>query len=211
MIPPTYNPNVPQGPSSSIGQGQQDFLLNFQTLYDAFVKDHIALDAAADKGNHTVIELLQQTEQFQTNAGEISIYSKNISEQTDQVFLRYPGNQDEFRFTNYQIYPLEPLPFQTSYITFLPGNILVYFGVFVPNLAPPEVSALVLLPYVAKNIISVNLTPLGFSTGGILNVKYPPNIDTVSAIPGIITQINVKSSFGIQIAPRCYYIVVVNI
>ena len=126
--------------------------------------NHIPLDSASGAGNHTMVQLLEQTNAQQTNAGEISVYTKDASDQTDQIFLRYQGNGQEFQFTNYQIYSIVPTALQTSYFTFLPGRVLLYFGTFIWTFGIPY-QIINLIPPVALNIISVVSCSTGTTTG----------------------------------------------
>ena len=206
MTNPTYNPNIPQ-PKTFISDSQDDFLNNFQAIYNAFQENHVPLDAASNAGNHTYLELLQQAanSEFQSDIGEINIYTKNVEGQTDQIFLKYP-NLPEIQFTNFQIYPLNQTPQQTTYITFLPGKILVYFGMINPNNNPFDLQ---LFPYVAKVITGVNLCPIGTTTTN--NPLYPLiDAGAVELVPGIFGKIQLVPSFGTTL-PSCYYIVFANI
>lgn len=160
----TYNPGIPL-PKDKFNASQDQMLINFQTLYTAFSANHIPLDAVSGAGNHTVIQLAEQEQssQFQTNAGEISIYAKDVEGQTDQIFMRYQGNQKEFQVTNYQIYAIPPIMngntlVQSTYISFLPGNILVYFGEVNSS------SVVKLIPAVCNNIVCA-LTCLKVASG----------------------------------------------
>ena len=131
--PQKYNPNVPR-PGDSIATAQPDFLANFLTLFNAFSKNHVDLEDAL-AGNHTIVELTAQTTAFLANAGEIAIYSREEENQGTQVFLKYQGTTEEFQFSCYQIYSVTPVPLpfggtQTVYFTFLPGRLILYFGVY---------------------------------------------------------------------------------
>src|ERR1044072_1962632 len=97
-----YDNKIPGG-NDFLAVSQGDFLTNFSQLYNAFAKNHVALDAVTSAGNHTNIELLQQNTSPQTNIGEISLYSKPVADQTNQLFLRYQGNAQEVQVTAYQI------------------------------------------------------------------------------------------------------------
>lgn len=148
-----YEPNTPR-PDQPFNASQDELLNNFQFLYDAFSKNHVALDAASNAGNHNTIELPGQISQQQTNSGEISVYSRKVEDQTEQLFMRYQGNQTEFQVSTYQIYSIPDLKsgattIQTTNLTFLPGNLLVYFG-WVKN----PLFKLSLYPFVAKNVVS---------------------------------------------------------
>ena len=204
--PPVYNPNVPLR-KDKFNDSQEDFLINFSTLYNAFAINHIPLDAGSTAGNHTIVQLTEQTSQFQTNVGEINVYAKNIPGFSDQIFLRYQGNQDEFAYTCFQIYSIESTPNQTFFFTFLPGRVLLYFGTVIPN--SPTFS-LILNPPIGRNIICANFCPIA-ANGSI--AFYPPIADAGSTIPGFFTQMNLSASFlqpSVNIPP-CYYIVMANI
>jgi len=147
-----YDNKIPGG-NDFLAVSQGDFLTNFSQLYNAFAKNHVALDAVTSAGNHTNIELLQQNTSPQTNIGEISLYSKPVADQTNQLFLRYQGNAQEVQVTAYQIYQSQSLPWQISFFTFLPGNIIVYFGIGdLPR--SPNGNTVWFPPYVMKNVIS---------------------------------------------------------
>jgi hypothetical protein len=156
-----YNPNIPESPSASIGKDQLNFLNNFSALYNSFGANHVVLDATSGAGNHSVIELIPQSSPIQTDGGEISIYSKAIEGQADQIMLRYEKNQDEFQLTAYQIYALKSSLTQTPYFTFLPGNVLMYFGTISGRFRGGNPTILPLKPEVAKNIIGMNFCRIG--------------------------------------------------
>jgi len=197
--PPVYNPNVPNR-KDALEKSQRDFLGNFSTLYNAFLANHVPLDATSGAGNHTIIEMLQQTTSFQTNVGEISIYSKDAPGQTDQLFLRYQGNGQEIQLTNYQIYPIQSSPAQTTFITFLPGRILLYFGTI---FSFGSSAHLVLDPPIAKNIFTMN-----FCAGGSTPALIPWSSVQAPNSNGFYTLINLN-----QTAPGFgyFYIVGANI
>lgn len=200
--PITYDPNVPQNRSDNLPTTQPMLQDNFQVLYNAFVKNHVALDAASNAGNHAFIDLFQQDNAQQIGTSEISIYSKEVEGQTTQLFLRLQGGQ-EVQLTNYQLYSLIPTNTQISYFTFLPGGILVYFGYvnatgreFTINLQPP----------VAKNIITCsfcrkNQTPT--------NPGFRPYVFIPTAIDGFYKSIVINSPGG-NLAST-FYIVMVNL
>jgi len=209
MTTPNYNQNVPT-PNMNFADWQTNFISNFQQLAIAFAKNHVALDATSNNGNHTILELFEQSQAQQTNVGEFSMYVKNVEGQTDQVFMRNQGNGIEYQFSNYQIYPLTPTPTQTSYFTFLPGGIIVYFGRFYPG--PPNTTlpfpfpggSLDLSPHILKNIISVNFCPLGTTP------EYSPKVTIPPPQNGYYESILVTGAFFVNVEPQ-YYIVMGNI
>lgn len=165
MTAPQYNPNVPR-PGDSIATSQPDFLNNFMALFNAFSTNHVDLENAL-VGKHTIVELTAQDTNFLSNAGEISVYSRLIEEEGTQVFLKYQGTTEEFQFSCYQIYSIPPIPLQfngtqTIYFTFLPGRVLLYFGVYsnsISNLF--EQSPLTLIPPVAIDVITMDFCVSG--------------------------------------------------
>lgn len=203
--PPVYNPNVPL-PKDNLAQSQEDFLIDFSTLYDAFLRNHVPLDDLVEPGNHTYIELFKSEKGPQTDVGEISVYTKTVEGQTEQVFFKYP-NGTEIQFSNYQIYSLPAAPSQTQFFTFLPGKIIVYFGKVTPTALPPGVPpALYFAPFVSKNIISVNFCPVGSAPSTIPWVKLEtPQNGFVRAAFLFPAQF-----VGVPI-PECYYIAMGNL
>jgi hypothetical protein len=198
-----YNPNVPENPSDSLSDSQPELLQNFLTLYNTFMANHVSLDdpTAAIRGNHTIVELLEQDHQFQTDVGEISVYTKDVPGQTDQIFLQYQGNPgQEFQFTNYQIYSVNP----TNFFTFLPGKTLLYFGSFtnLPN------NILTLTPPIAKGIISINFCPIGAASS---SKNYKPWAGLIESPPGFLSKIIVTSAVFNAPIPPCFYMVVANL
>ncbi len=214
--PTTYDPNTPtkQLPFSD---WQIQFIQNFTQLSNAFSQNHVPLDdpTSANRGNHTYVEMPQQSQDPQTGSTEFSIFSKDVDGQTDQVFATFPGNSPVLQFTNYQIYSVLPTQRQTTYFTFLPGKLLVYFGTFITNgTGGIQANILVLNPPVSKNIVSVNLC----INSNIPN--YTPEVLTEPPdIPGFpIPPDNsgyVKSIFLSPVSPSnnvtVFYIVVANI
>lgn len=207
MTTQPYDPNIPTR-NNTIGESQLDFLNNFAHLYNAFLVDHIALDAVIGAGNHNIIHLTEQLQQFQTNVGEISGYSKDVEGQTDQIFLKYQGTFPEFQYTTYQIYGLPQTSNQIPFFTFLPGNILVYFGLFTATLSFFDPVQLELNPPIAKNIITMNFCPAGVTS------KYIPKVTLQKESTGIYQRINVFDSVSTTTTPTpttLYYVVMANI
>jgi hypothetical protein len=199
-IPENYEPNVPL-PKNIFNVTQPQIQQNFETFYNSFSNNHVALDASSGAGNHTNIQLVQQQSGLQTGTGEISIYGRDVVDQTTQVFMRYQGNQKEFRYSNYQIYPIDPRMngttlVQSTYITFLPGNMLVYFG----YVNSPTVD---LNPFVAKHVLTANFCA---ATGS----AAPPDVTVTFTPQGTFSQVNLKFPGVTPTQRPYYYIVVVN-
>jgi hypothetical protein len=191
MTLPYYNPNVPR-PGDSIATSQPDFLGNFSTLFTAFSQNHVDLDAAL-AGKHTIIELPAKTTAFLSNVGELSVYSRAVDDQGVQVYLKYQGTTEEFLFSCYQIYQMEPLIFpfnniQTRYFTFLPGNIILYFGTYEGGIGPGFIPQFIqLTPPVATDIISMDFC------GATINPIDKPNVSLQVEPNGRILKINVRA------------------
>lgn len=207
VTPTEYNANFPKS-NSSIGNSQPQFLTNFGELYDAFVANHVALDAASNAGNHTVVELVEQENFPQTDVGEISIFTFDDETQTDQLFINYQGNAQQVQFTNYQIYFIKPTATQTTYFTFLPGRVLVCFG----TLSPTAITQVLnLVPPVALNIMSANFCPLSTASLNLTSGSSIPNFKIVQNTTDFITQLNVTASFIGQKFVSYFYMVLANI
>ncbi len=203
MTTPDFNPNVP-GRGDSIAKSQIDFLNNFMSIFEAFSRNHEPLNSVL-KGNHTIVELLEQDAGFQTNTGEITVYTKD-TDSTDQIFLRYQGNEPDFQFSTYQIYSQKPIDTgfggtQTRYFSFLPGRILLYFGEMSGG-APPNAQVL-LSPPIATEIITLNMCG---------NTGLPPTVTIQKETNGKIFRINLFGAAGSFSLPLVrYYFVVAKI
>jgi len=209
---PQYNPNIPN-PKDIFADSQGDFLTNFQELYNAFSQNHVALDALSSAGNHTIIQLLEQGGDFQTDAGEISVYTKKVTNQakqtSDQIFLRYQGNQTAFQFIPYQIYGLNQNSTQSQFFTFLPGGILFYFGTITCRFTTGSTKPvpLKLTPAIAKYITTMNFCAIDPTSNS------PPYVSLQTPMNGIYDTINIFNSSLISIPSTqiFYYVVLANI
>jgi hypothetical protein len=209
-IPPVYDPFVPEQPDDFLATSQGEMLDNFELLQKYFSVNHVpmptALSPQANAGEHTIIQLIEQLKPFQTNAQQISVYCKDSldavgnRDQTDQMFLRYQSNGTEVQMTNYQIYTIEPGNGQTSFFTFLPGKILIYFGSFttLPN------GILTLTPPVAKNIMGMTICPNGAT-------NFKPNVSLIKSPEDFITGIVMKNSVLGGFQSNCFYCILANI
>ena len=207
---PLYDPNVPKNSSNNLAETQPEFLANFQSLFNQFSVNHIGLDQI-NSGNHTIVQMLAQSKDLQTGPSEMNIYAKNVSygeDETTQLFLRYPGNGDSIQLTAYQIYSVATVGTQVSYFTFLPGNLIVYFGSFtsLPG------NKLTLTPPVCKKVFSVSFCQI------TSNPIFPkPFVEILQPGEGFVQGILVKSAQqfpGVpdqQVAAKpSYYIIVGN-
>lgn len=196
----TYNPNTPIN-TDFINASQTDILSNFATFYTAFLANHVPLDAPSGAGNHTIVQMPEQETAFQTDVGEISVYTNFAESSTDQVFIRYQNNQIPFQFSNYQIYSIPAADGYISFFTFLPGNVLVYFGAVNITGFPFPFK---LNPPIAKNIIAMNFCLSGtFTLGG----GYYPWISIEVPTNNIYSVINLNDPL-FQTKPGVYYYLV---
>lgn len=197
-----YNPNVPRI-TDSFAEWQPEFLMNFKQLFRAFFQNHVSLSSTSNAGNHTYIQLFEQTSPQQTNVGEFAIYTKEDDTTTDQIFMRYQGNGTEFQFSCYQIYPLTPTDSQTPFFAFLPGKVICYFGLFNQTVSVPIQNQILLNPPIARNIISVNLT-------GVNNTN-PASSVTLVTNNKITTALTLSTAVA-SVAPATqYYVILANI
>lgn len=203
---PTYNPNTPQFRKDSVASSQPQLLDNFMALFNAFNRNHVSLDAASGAGNHTVVELLEQGSSLQTDVDEVAIYTKAVDGQGDQAFFRFQGNGTEFQLSAYQIYTLSQTQTPNSYFTFLPGNLLIYFG-----LTPAGTGITItmdLIPPVQKNIMTVSAVPSGANTS-VLN--YKPSVSFEKNVHGFYSKINFVYNGRTVPAPPTFYVVIANL
>jgi hypothetical protein len=186
--PPVYNSQIPIV-NTTIAEAQKLFLNNFSTLFDAFSVNHIALNDPTNPGNHNVVQLLEQELSESTQSQEISIYSKKVDGQTDQLFMRYQGNGKEFQLTEYQIYAIPVTTQQEAYFTFLPGKLIVYFGrIFSFGTNEFNIN---IDPAPKTNLSGLNLCPVASAIG--FNVPQP-NVRLQQPSNGFYTQFILNSS-----------------
>ncbi len=165
-----YNANIPVV-ATTFDQWQILFQKNFAQMETAFSANHVSLKDASLSGNHVLIQLVEQAKdsKVQTNTSEFAIFSKEVEDQTDQVFFQYQGNAIPFQFTNYQIYNVQDILdgktiVQTTFFTFLPGNLICYFGSVLTNKNGDKSSTkIILTPPTCKNVVSVNITYISSS------------------------------------------------
>ena len=205
--PVQYNPNVPENFSDSLAISQPDFLTNFAQLYTIFNENHVAIDAGATAGNHNLAELITRTKEPQTDLGELSLYSKVDENTTNQLYMRQEGNQKEFLYTCYQIYPIQAPPNKTAYFTFLPGGLIVYFGT---STNPPIADYLDLVPFVTKNVISALVCPIGATPFNKPTVGIIASSILEPGPEGIIVKVQFNRALNTGSMPSYSYLIVGN-
>lgn len=204
--PDKYNNAIPQ-PNQTIADSQNDFLVNFSQLFAAFGIDHVALNDPTNPGNHNKATLFQQPLSLFTGISEVAFYSKDRKFQTTQLFFREQGNQQEFQYSNYQLFTIKDIfsggaVRQTTAFSFLPGNIIVYFGRINPG---SETFTLELNPVVCNNIAAVNFCPIG------TNKFYPPTIGLTTNENGLFKELNLtNTNVNAANIPDCFYIIFGN-
>jgi hypothetical protein len=197
---PEYTPNIPTR-DMVFALWQTNFLANFGRLYLDMAKNHVPIDTPIIAGNHTNIQLIQQNSSQTTEATEISVYTKKVDGQTDQVWMKY-GSGIEFQITAWQIYPITYLPNQTLFFTFLPGNLLAIFGQCTVNLPNTGAFTFELKPYVLRNVLSINLSNIPAAACSATLVKNDG---------GYFTGVTTSPFFGPQINTVFHYLVVGNL
>lgn len=208
--PNLYDPDVPELKSNSLAVTQPQIQNNFLTFYNAFLKNHVTLSNTSTGGNHTIIELLQQSNDLQTDLNELNIYSKAITDNTNQMFVRYEQNGTVFNYTCYQLYAINDY----NYFTCLPGNIIIYFGTFNTVAANTLINnKLKLLPPVVKTFLSVSTTPVFISTPAnkpvFSFVIPPPNTPYSEVIFNSSSQ--TPSGAPNNAPPPCHYIIIASV
>ncbi len=172
MTGPTYNPNIPT-PKTKWSQWQPLFQENFTVLNDDFSVNHIPLTSSTNAGNHTNIQLFENTKDQQVSSSELAIYSKEVTGQTDQLFINQFGVQP-YQYSNYQIYQIT----DNQYFTFLPGKLILYFGLWVLG------TNFKFNPPIVQNVISATFVPAAPITSyGAATYSNQPRSNGV--IPGL--------------------------
>lgn len=215
--PINYDPNTPRV-NLSYADWQIQFSQNFQQYNIAFLKNHLGF-SSGNAGSHTIIQMPEQDADPQTGSVDFAIYTKNVEEQTDQIFFQYPGNTPVVQFTNYQIYSvvprISPNTPQTSFFTFLPGGLLIMFGSFGPFNTANGGNTLFLFPPVAKNIAAINLciqgtTPNYTPSTTLGTIIFDPLKGLVKVEGGIIKEIYIAPHTG-SANTTVDYMVIANI
>lgn len=208
MTSPTtsvFNPNVPKNASDSLATTQPQFLDNFLSLYRQFAANHLPLDVGSSAGNHTVIQLREQPKDLQTDITEINVFTKKVENETDQIFVQFPGPAPAIQLSNYQLYSIGPITgnetTQQAFFTTLPGGIIVYFGSF----RPLNQNKVFLFPPICKNVISFSATSAEQASPISPYVYlYPPQNGYFREALIVVTPLGVSSS------PNCFYMVIGN-
>lgn len=212
MQPTPYDPKVPENAPDKLADSQPEIVNNFFQLFNIFMINHISLDATVDAGNHTNIQLKGQPNSQETDLSCITVYAKDDPTTTEQLFIRYQGNGQEFQLSCYQIYGLTPFPGSyIPFISYLPGRILIYFGVIIPGTLPNN--TLPLYPPIAKNIISVSTCPAESAPPTPTkpaNPNFKPWISLQKTPEGFYTGVTFNPSFQPP-APQFYYLILANI
>lgn len=204
--PPPFDPNVPENFSDPLATSQPELQNNFFQMYEIFKKNHIEINDTIAPGIHKYVELLEQENSPQTDIGEISIYSKDVEGQTNQIFLKFQGGQ-EIQLTTYQIYSILATNKQSYFFSFLPGNVLIYFGEKIAGGNPGNIT---LLPPVAKNIISAMVCPQFNGTSNLNKFPEKANLTLIKNTDGIITTISTRYPNNTS-TPNSFYCVMANI
>lgn len=192
MSTPTYDADQPR-PTDTYSDSQPSFLDNFKSLYNTFLVNHLPLDATSGAGNHKIVQLIELGVGPQTGINDIAFYVKKVDNQTDQLFMRYPGDGTEVQLSGYQIYTLE----NNQYFTFIPGGGIIYFGEVLIGRIDQTLS---LQPAICKNIVTCN-----FCLKGTIATQKP-FVDPIKNQQGKINEIKINTAVG-NTALTFFYIV----
>jgi len=171
----TFNPNIPQ-PTDDLSDSQGDLLNNNLALDASFSINHAAFsDTTADNGKHTYVEMLNNGAiPAGLASGQGTIYVKSILGRS-QLFYS-PGNTtNEYQITrtitpDYATFAVNTGA-GTSGWTFLPGNLLMQWGI-------GSGSSIVTYPVAfTSDVFNVQLTMIRNST----------NKDVLYVKPGTVT------------------------
>lgn len=204
--PNLYDPNVPELEDNSLAFSQPQIQNNLSKLYDAFKKNHVPLDGGSTAGNHTIIELLQQTGNPQVDINQIALFCKLLSGNTNQLCVRYEQNGTRLAYSCYQLYSVDSY----NYFTFLPGNLIIYFGSFntvAENKLPNNI--LTLKPPVILSVLGVSTCPIGqvdFIQKPVFTLILPPPNSPFSQVKFSSSVIN--ENFP---APPSHYIIIASV
>ncbi len=203
MTGPYFNPDTPTV-QLTFDDWQVQMQGNFDRMDQSFLTNHVPLEDPLKTGNHTIIQMPEQESdtKIQTNIGDLSIYTRLVDDQTDQVFIQHEGNFNEYQYTNYQIYQIKNIMdgkniVQKTYFTTLPGKLMIIFGSKLLSKAkPPKPASIILIPPVIKNIVSVNITLIGtFPLAPARSFEVTP-ISNVVDEQTYFTSVDVNFSLG---------------
>lgn len=187
-----YNPDVPQG-TQQINNTQEPIQYNFSDIAQLFAVNHVPFNTADTFGNHTVIDYFGQSLDPSTEANEIALYSKNVSNDPNvlELFYRYPNDGNIVQLTGtststeqtitgpsgYQ-YSSSELYIQSTYnmycfgFQYLPGGALMKWGILqcTPTTASGTININFPIPTSTDVAMPVfNVTPFHFEFSG----NYP--------------------------------------
>lgn len=117
-----YSPNIPQ-PSDIPSQSQDLILQNFQSIDNAFTKNHIALSDTANRGLHKFLTMPIQGAAPGSAAAQGVFYTKTVAG-SSELFMERDGVATEIQLTSGGILAGSP-----GY-TFLPGPQRMMWGTF---------------------------------------------------------------------------------
>src|SRR5574338_194723 len=142
----SFNPNIPQ-PTDDLSDSQGDLLQNNLALDASFSRNHLPFsDLTASNGKHTFMEMVNRgsipAPVPGLAAGSGTIYTKSVGTPSEsQIFYTPDASGAEFQLTKAlsasialfgtnTSYGTPPVPFvtQTGGYTFLPGGLLLQYG-----------------------------------------------------------------------------------
>lgn len=94
-----YTADVPQG-TQQINNTQLPINYNFQDIHDLIGVNHVNFNTANTFGEHNLLTYYNQTSDPTTNANEMALYSKSVSNSNGaELFYRYPNNGSVVQLT----------------------------------------------------------------------------------------------------------------
>ncbi len=107
-----YISTVPQG-NQQINNTQEPIKDNFQAIYDLIDINHVNFNTPDTFGRHKMVSYIQQSSDPSTTCSEMALYSKSVSNDTNnlELFYRYPCNGSVVQLTGLTD---QPIPSNTS-------------------------------------------------------------------------------------------------
>jgi hypothetical protein len=153
----SFNPNIPLvGDFLAISQKQ--ILANYQAIANAYLINHVPLNADENVGMHDCLTLRPQASDPTTALGQVALYNKLVSN-VPQLFYRPSVNQTPIQMSNSNLNTLQTGALSDAQSSFLAGPFTIYFGFFA-NCPPNQL--ITLLP--ASTLIYVGLSTVKTNT-----------------------------------------------
>lgn len=199
-----YDPNIPDN-LMSFDQWQQPMLNNFQSLYKAFMANHVAILSedqgnSEDQGKHTNIDMLSNSGDFEINLNEMNIFSQLDEKNISQLFLKFEYNNNPTQYTAGANVNSQSSIDNFIGNTFIPGGFQLLIRKFSIG-STLTVPTTILLPnHPSSEIISIIVFPDNTAVNCAINT-------TISNFYTFIINYSAFSSGGFKIPSTLYYAV----